>query len=154
LRRYRGNQPVSARPSGPAYRASKYVARHWRALTVAAVAAVIVTGAVANALVQGRRAERHFREVRQLANSFLFAFHDAIARLQGATPARELVLTRAVQYLDVLSREATSDVDLKRELAESYQRVAAAQGLVYEANLGKATDAQANYEKAIALFRD
>ena len=154
LRRYRANQPVSARPSGPAYRASKYVARHWRGLTVAAVAAVIVAGAVANALVQGRRAERHFKEVRQLANSFLFEFHDAIAKLPGATPARELVLARAVQYLDVLSREASNDVDLKRELAQSYQRVAAAQGLVYEANLGKETEAQANYEKAIALFRD
>jgi non-specific serine/threonine protein kinase/serine/threonine-protein kinase len=154
LRRYRANQPVSARPSGPAYRASKYIARHWRGLSVTAVAVVIVTVAVANAVVQGRRAERHFKEVRQLANSFLFEFHDAIARLPGATPARELVLTRAVQYLDALSREATSDVDLKRELAESYQRVAAAQGLVYEANLGKETDAQRNYEKAVALFRD
>ena len=154
LRRFRANQPVTARPSGVAYRASRYVVRHWRGLAVATTAAVIVIGAAANALVQGRRAERHFREVRQLANSFLFEFHDAIAKLPGATPARELVLTRAVQYLDSLSREAANDLDLKRELAESYERVAEAQGLFYEANLGKEAVAQANFEKAIALFRD
>ena len=154
LRRFRSNRPVTARPSGAAYRASKYVARHWRALAVVAVAAVIVVVAIVNALVEGRRADRHFREVRQLANSFLFEFHDAIAKLPGATPARELVLTRAEQYLDGLSREASNDVELKRELAESYERIGEAQGLYYDANLGKSAEAAKNLEKSIALYRD
>ena len=154
LRRYRRHLPVTARPSGLAYRASKFMARHWRGLAAAAAVAIIVSVAIVNALIAGRRADRHFREVRQLANSFLFEFHDAIATLPGATPARELVLTRAVQYLDSLSREAANDIDLKRELAASYERVAEAQGLYYEANLGKNAEAQASFEKSIALLKD
>jgi hypothetical protein len=154
LRRYQRHLPVTARPSGLAYRSSKYVVRHWRGLSVTAAVAIVVVAAVANALVEGRRADRHFREVRQLANSFLFEFHDAIVKLPGATPARELVLTRAVQYLDGLSREAANDIGLKRELAASYERVAEAQGLYYEANLGKNAAAQASFEKSIALLRD
>ncbi|HYM22551.1 MAG TPA: serine/threonine-protein kinase [Vicinamibacterales bacterium] len=154
LRRYRASRPVTARPSGFGYRASKYAARHWRALSVAAASLAVVVVAVGNALIEGRRADRHFREVRQLANSFLFEFHDAIAKLPGATPARELVLKRAVEYLDKLSGEAANDVDLKRELAESYERVGEAQGLYYDANLGKNGEAARNLEKSIALYRD
>jgi non-specific serine/threonine protein kinase/serine/threonine-protein kinase len=114
----------------------------------------IAGGAVANAIVQGRRAERHFREVRQLANSFLFEFHDAIAKLPGATPARELVVKRALQYLDGLAGEASNDVDLKRELAESYQRVGDAQGLYYESNLGRDAESLASFQKARTLFAE
>jgi eukaryotic-like serine/threonine-protein kinase len=152
LRRCRQNRPVSARPSGMTYRASKYARRHWRALAAVATAAIVLTAAVANALAQGRRAERHFREVRQLANSFLFEFHDAVANLAGATPARELVVTRALQYLDGLSTESSSDPELQRELAHSYLRVGDAQGLYYESNLGKIAEARASFEKAASLF--
>jgi non-specific serine/threonine protein kinase/serine/threonine-protein kinase len=154
LRRYRSDRPVSARPSGAAYRARKFAARHWRGLAVSAAALAVVAAALINAIVEGRRADRHFREVRQLANSFLFEFHDAIAKLPGATPARELVLKRAVEYLDKLSAESANDIDLKRELAESYERVGEAQGLYYDANLGKSADAEKNLEKSVALYRD
>ncbi len=154
LRRVVRNEPVIARPAGWTYRAAKYARRHWRGLAVTAAAAAVVVAATANALVQGRRADRHFREVRQLSTSFLFEFHDAIAKLPGATPARELVLKRAVEYLDRLSDEAADDLTLKRELAASYARVGEAQGVYYDANLGKSADAQRNLEKSVALFRD
>ena len=154
LRRYREKRPIVARPTGVAYRASKYAARHWRGLIGAAAIAIVVAVAVTNALIQGRRAERHFREVRQLANSFMFEFHDAIAKLPGATPARELVVARALQYLDGLAAEQTNDPALTRELAESYLRVGDAQGLYYESNLGKIAEARASFEKAARLFGD
>ena len=154
LRRVWQGLPILARPATVVYRARKYASRNWRGLAIAATLAAIVSWAVADALVQGRRAERHFREVRALANSFLFEFHDAIAKLPGSTPARALVLTRALEYLDRLSREAATDVDLKKELAESYLRVGEAQGLYYESNLGKTMEARASFDKAVALFAD
>ncbi len=152
LQRYLDGLPVQARPGGPAYRARKFVARHRRALAIAALVTIALGAAVTNAILQGRRAQRRFDDLRQLAGTFLFEFHDAIANLPGATPARELVTRRAVQYLDSLAREASGDLDLKREVAEGYLRVASAQGLVFESNLGKTDEARRSFEKAASLF--
>jgi len=60
------------------------------------------------------RAERRFNDVHQLANSFLFQFHDAIKDLPGSTPARKLVVEKARQYLDSLAKEAGNDASLQR----------------------------------------
>ena len=49
------------------------------------------------------RAERRFGDVRKLANSFVFEFHDAIEDLPGATPARQLVVKKGLEYLDGLA---------------------------------------------------
>ena len=152
LRRYLQGLPIEARPGGAGYRARKFIGRHRRSLAAAALVFVAITAATANALVQGRRAQRRFDDLRQLAGTFLFEFHDAIAGLPGATPARELVTKRALQYLDGLSREAANDTGLKLEVAEGYLRVGAAQGLYFESNLGKVAEARASFEKARTLF--
>ncbi|HKE21830.1 MAG TPA: serine/threonine-protein kinase [Bryobacteraceae bacterium] len=152
LRRYLDGLPIQARPTSAGYRLHKFVSRHRRPVAVAAALVLAVTVAVTDAVREGRRASRRFQELRQLAGNFLFEFHDAIASLPGATPARELVEKRALQYLDILSREASSDLDLKRELAEGYVRIGAAQGLTHESNLGKSAEARASIDKAIALL--
>ncbi len=154
LRRYLDGRPVNARTAGAAYRARKFILRHSRALAMAAIVLVAIGIAAGDAILQGRRAARRFAELRQLAGSFLFEFHDAIAPLPGSTPARELVVKRGLQYLDSLSREASNDLDLKHELAESYMRIGEAQGLYFESNLGKTADAAASFRKALALFEE
>src|SRR5690606_14761070 len=65
-------------------------------------------------------AERRFDDVRALANSALFDLHDAIRDLPGSTPARQLLVSNALTYLDRLSRDAGDRPDLKRELAAAY----------------------------------
>ena len=152
LRRYLEGRPIEARPGSALYRARKYARRHRRALAIAVLVLLAIGAAVTDAVLQGRRAQRRFNDLRQLAGSFLFEFHDSIANLQGATPARELVVRRALQYLDSLSREAANDPDLKMEVAEGYLRVGSAQGLYFESNLGKLAEARASFEKAIAIF--
>ncbi|MEO8369152.1 MAG: serine/threonine-protein kinase [Candidatus Solibacter sp.] len=152
LRRYLQGLPVEARAGGAGYRVRKFATRHKRALAVAVIVFAAMTAAVTDAVLQGRRAQRRFNDLRQLAGTFLFEFHDAIATLPGATPARELVLQRAVQYLDSLSREAAGDTDLKLEAAEGYLRVGTVQGVTFESNLGKIPEARASFQKAIALF--
>jgi non-specific serine/threonine protein kinase/serine/threonine-protein kinase len=154
LRRFQANQTVMARPASVVYRARKYASRNWKALAVAAVFGTALIAAVTSALIQGRRAESNFQDVRRLANSFLFEFHDSIAKLPGSTPARELVERRAAEYLDILSRQASHDTAVKRELAESYIRLGSVQGNSLDANLGKTKEATASMEKAVALLTE
>src|SRR6185369_771018 len=106
------------------------------------------------------RAERRFADVRRLASSFLFEFHDAIQDLPGSTAARELVVRKALEYLDGLAAEAgdsgdghSGDRGLLAELAQAYQRVGDVQGMPYRASLGHTEDALRSYEKALALRR-
>src|SRR5262249_47155923 len=147
-------RPVRARNAGLFYRASKYASRNWKTLVAAAAGSIILLYAVGYGLIQGRRAQRRFEEERRLANSFLFEVHDAIATLPGSTPARELVATRAMESLDTLSREAGSDVALKREVAESYLRVGNVEAISVESNLGRTKEGLASLEKAVAIFRE
>ncbi len=94
------------------------------------------------------RAERRFREVRQMANGLLFELHDAIAPLEGSTAARALVVGKAIRYLDQLASEAQDDAELQRELAQSYLKLGRVQGSYFEANLGQVGDAHASFAKA------
>jgi len=79
--------------------------------------------------------ERRFRDG-QLANSVLFELYDGIASLAGATEVRKLLVTRALQYLDSLSREAAGDTSLQMELAAAYTRVGDVQATPDSPNLG------------------
>ena len=102
----------------------------------------------AEALAQRARAEQRFAEVRQLATSLLFDFHDAIVQLPGATQARGLVVGKAARYLDSLAAEAAGDLALQGELAAAYERLGDVQGNPASANLGDAQAALVSYRKA------
>ncbi|HMV87472.1 MAG TPA: serine/threonine-protein kinase [Blastocatellia bacterium] len=104
-----------------------------------------------NAETQQERAERRFAQVRKLANSFLFEFHDQIASLPGSTAAREMVVKTALEYLDSLAAEAENDPALLAELAAAYARIGDVQGLPGRANLGQSKAALENYAKAAGL---
>ena len=157
--RHLASQPVLARPDTVAYRARKFVARH-RAGVVLGVAALVLVGvASTSAVVAARRAEREraraekrFAEVRELANAFLFDFHDKIANLAGSTPAREMVVQKALVYLRRLAGEAASDPALLLELVRAYRRVGDVQGMPFEWSLGRSEDALASYAEALALL--
>ena len=157
--------PVLARKDTVRYRSAKFVRRH--TLAVAAAAFVILSffgGAIAivrEARVAERerqvadaqrvRAERRFNDVRRLANSFLFEFHDAIAHLPGSTPARKLVVSKALEYLGGLEAESDNDGSLQQELASAYDRVGDVLGNPASANLGDTAGALNAYHKALAI---
>jgi len=158
LGRWLRNEPVAARRAPPAERALRWARRN-RALArvlAAAFAAVLLSlaGGYAATLRQWRRAEaehreaeRRFDEVRRLAGSLLFEVHDAIARLPGSTRARELIVQRAVEYLDRLSASSVDDA-VRAELVEGYLRLARIQGVQ---GLGDAAAAVESSRKAVAL---
>ena len=154
IRRHLEGRPVVARKDTLGYRTAKFVGRHKAGMLAAVLILIsLVAGAVAT-LHQRAKAERRFNEVRQLANSFLFEFHDAIKDLPGSTPARELVVRRAEQYLDRLAGEAGGDADLQSDLAVAYQKVGDVQGNPYEANLGDSAGALESYKKARAISEE
>ncbi|HKC11838.1 MAG TPA: protein kinase [Vicinamibacteria bacterium] len=160
LRRYLTSLPVIARQDTLRYRATKFVGRHRLGVIASALLTVSLVGGMVATSRQARiaraeraRAEKRFDDLRKLANDFLFEFHDAIANLPGSTPARELVVKRAAQYLDSLAAESTNDVGLKRELAAAFERLGDAQGGAGGANLGDPKGALTSYTKALDIRR-
>ncbi len=158
VRRHLEGRPIKARKDTVSYRAGKFLSRHRVGVGLAAAvtatvfaAAVMTIRSARVAQVQHREAERHFNEVRELANSFLFEFHDAIKDLPGATPARQLVVRRALEYLQKLSAGKTDDPTLRLELAEAYERIARVQGGLFESHLGDTEGALKSLLKALAI---
>ena len=152
VERYLHQQPVRARPQSAAYRIRKFARRNWLPLT----AAGLLTGSILTGFFftnrERLRAEQRFGEVRQLANPFLFDFEGKIHDLPGATPAREMVVATALEYLNRLQKDAKGDSGLMLEIAEAYQKTAALQGSPAGAGLGHFREALATYAKARATL--
>jgi non-specific serine/threonine protein kinase/serine/threonine-protein kinase len=157
LSRHLERRPVRARPDTFWYRTGRLVRRNRlaTALLVALVAWVGVATHQARVARQQRAlAERRFEDVRRLANSLMFEVHDAIRDVSGATKARELVVTRALEYLGSLAREAGQDPGLRLELGLAYKRIGEIQYHVGTgSSLGDSAAALESYSRGAALLR-
>jgi serine/threonine protein kinase len=156
IRRYLAGLPVMARRDTFAYRTSKFVRRNRVAVSIAAVAAVLLLlGAIAIlrearlARAEQAVAEHRLDNVRKLAHTILFDYNDALRELRGATPVREKLVRDALQYLDGLSAEAREDRPLQRELAAAYEKLGEVQGIMF--SIGDTASAIASHRKALRL---
>jgi tetratricopeptide (TPR) repeat protein len=160
IRCYLEGRPVSARAATFGYRAAKFARRN-KALAGAALAAVLaLTLGLGVALWQARAArkereiaERRFDLARRVAASLLYDVHDQIQDLTGSSKARELLLSKSLNYLDALSKEAGSSPLLQRDLANAYMRAAELQGSMGTSNLGQSDLARGSLGKALNLFQ-
>lgn len=159
IRNHLDRRPVIACKGSWNYRTGKFVKRHKAGVAATAAVLLALLGGIGATVRQAQiasreraRAERRFNDVRQLSDSLIFEVHDAIRNLEGATPARKLLLDRAVQYLDSVSKDSEGNTDLQRELALGYQRLAAVQGDPTQSNLGDPKAAEASLRKALTLF--
>ena len=159
LRRYLEGRPVLARPGSLWLRAAKFSRRNKTFVGAAAAVALSLTLGLALALWQARvarqerqAAERRFDLARRVAGSLLYEVNDQIEDLAGSSQARELLLRRSLEYLDALSKEASSNPALQRDLANAYARAAALQGLRGASNLGQPVAARESLRKAIKLL--
>lgn len=159
IERYLEGRPVTARPNTFGYLASRFVRRN----KTAAVAAVLIVFALVAgfavavwqatiARAERDRAERRFQEVRELSTSLLFEIAPKIERLPGSTEARELLVLRALDYLDDLADEGRNDEDLQTELARAYQKVGDLQGNPSKPNLGDFYGAIESYGKSKVII--
>jgi eukaryotic-like serine/threonine-protein kinase len=151
VRRYLSGHPIAARPATFGYRAIKFVRRNTLAVAAGTAILIVTIVAFAATLHQKRIAERRFEQVRTLARSVVFELHDAIATLPGSTPARELLVRRALVYLDNLAAEAEDNAPLLMELAGAYLKIGDVQGLPYQPNIGDTDGALASYRKALTI---
>ncbi len=159
IRRHLEGLPVAATPDSVTYRTRKFVRRHKVGVLATAFVLLAVAGGVAAtvreariASANARRAERRFADVRKLADSFLFEFDDAIEFLPGSTPARALVVKRAMEYLGGLAAEAAGDRALQMEIAAAYKKVGKVQGDPIYPNLGDSGGALDSFCKALAIL--
>lgn len=158
VRRHLEGLPVAASSDTWKYRATKFVQRNRVAVVAAGLVLLTLIGGLAATYYQARiaraeraKAEQRFKDVRQLANSFLFEFYDTIEPLSGSTPARKLVVSRAVEYLDILASEAANDSTLQRELGTAYERLGKIQGNSYFSNLGDTKGAMKSYNRSLEI---
>ncbi len=151
--------PIVARPATFGYRAGKFVRRNRPAVLLASLVLLTLVGGISATGWQAVRAERErklaqkrFEQSRDLANSLVFKYHDAIANLPNSSPVRELLLKDASAYLDNLARDAGGDLTLLREVALARTKLGDIQGRPHGASLGNTAGAIENYEAAAALF--
>jgi serine/threonine protein kinase len=158
IRRHLEGLPVAASPDTLGYRAGKFVQRNRAGALAAAVVVVTLltaTGITTWQAIVARRerdnAQRRFSQVRQLANKVLFEYHDKVVKLSGSVSLRQQMIKDALEYLDNLAIESSSDVGLHREVAAAYQKVGDVQGNPYESNLGDIEGALNSYHKALRI---
>ncbi|MGH8100787.1 MAG: protein kinase domain-containing protein [Chthoniobacterales bacterium] len=165
IQRYLERRPIRARKDTIRYRAARFVQRNRVATSAAALLFMsLLAGIVATtwearrarkeeaiAKEQRVRAERRFNDVRHLAHSVLFDYHDAIKDLPGATRVRERLVKDALVYLDSLASEIEGDPALQRELAAAYDRVGDVRGQAYGASLGDRAGAMDSYLKGLRI---
>ncbi|MDQ6622616.1 MAG: protein kinase [Verrucomicrobiota bacterium] len=153
--RYLEGRPVVARHDTWTYRSAKFVRRHKVAVAAAALVLASLLGGILTTSWEASRAEKaralaqgRFEDVRRLAHSLMFEIHDSVADLPGSTPTRKLIVSRALEYLNNLARDAGDDPSLARELASAYVKVGNVQGNPNNSNLGDTTGALESFEKA------
>jgi non-specific serine/threonine protein kinase/serine/threonine-protein kinase len=158
IRRHLEGLPVTARKDTPGYRAAKFIRRHKVGVGAAALVLLSLVAGLIGTITQARRAqaaqaraERLLKEARGLTSQLLFEFHDSIEKLPGATPARALLVKRALQVYGELARETGNDEGLKEELATAYLKLGDVQGRPGFPNLGDTAGALASYRQALEI---
>ena len=168
IRRHLDGLPVIARKDTFKYRSAKFIKRNKVGVAAAALVLLSLVGGIVATVWQARRAteqarvaaqerdraERRFKDVRQLSNALLTDIAPKIERLQGSTEARQALVFQSLKYLDSLAQEAGGDLLLQGELASAYEKVGDLQGNPKKPNLGDFAGAISSYEKAQRIRRD
>ena len=160
IQAYLDKKPVMARRGTLRYRTNKYIRRNIRASVatalliatlLAGVAGVFWQSRIAN--LQRRKAEARAQDLRQLSNSLLSELDEALKDIPGSTGAQKLLVTRVLEHLDRMAKDAQGDRETELDLIAAYTRLGNVQGNVYDQNLADTAGALASFNKALALAR-
>ncbi len=160
LRFYLDGLPVTARRGTLRYRAGKFVRRNRLSLAAVALLAASLLAGVAGVLWQARvanqerrKAEARSADLRQLSNSLLSELDEAIKQLPGSTGVQKLLVTRVLEHLDRMAKDAQGDRQTQLDLVDAYTRLGNIQGNAYDQNLGDPAGASVSLDKARAIAR-
>jgi serine/threonine protein kinase/tetratricopeptide (TPR) repeat protein len=167
IRRHLHDEPISARPPSVWYQLAKFTRRNKPFVAAGSIATATLVLATCVSIgfalsesnqrrlaeQQHAQADERFNEVRELANTFLFKVDEQLVGVAGATPARETLVTTALEYLDQLADDVGSDPELLSELADAYIRVGDIQGNPRKPNLGDSTAALESYRRSLEIRR-
>jgi non-specific serine/threonine protein kinase/serine/threonine-protein kinase len=124
IRRHLSGYPVMAAAGSRQYRAGKFLRRNKWAVAAGLVASALISSWILSLRAEQARTMRRAAQVRDMATSFLFEFHDAVRDLPGSIGARKRLVERGLRYLDELAKDAPNDHSLQAELADGYLRIA------------------------------
>jgi tetratricopeptide (TPR) repeat protein len=160
IRAYLEGQPVGARQGTVRYLAFKFARRHRFGLLAALVLAATLFAGIVGVLWQAkvaneerRKAEARSADLRQLSNSLLSELDEAIKELPGSTGAQKLLVTRVLEHLDRMAKDAQGDRQTQLDLIDAYTRLGNIQGNAYDQNLGDPAGAFVSLGKALDLAR-
>jgi len=107
----------------------------------------------AAALVESQRqktlAQEQFERGRKLTHKFLFDVESALMEATGATKARKILVTTALEHFEQIGKEAGDRSEVVADLAMAYDRLADLQGYPGAPNLGDLVGAESSYNKSI-----
>jgi tetratricopeptide (TPR) repeat protein len=160
IERYRRHEPVLARRGSAAYRASRYLRRHWLAIGAAAAVLVTLAGGLLATHWQAQEAERQralaqkrFDLSRALVNEVLFDFQDRLADVPGTIQARRRLVDQTRKYLGRISADAQDDPGLLVDLSLAERRLGDIAGNPVSPNIGDTPAAALHYRHAVELVR-
>ena len=148
VRRHLEGMPVLARKDTWWYRSGKFVKRHRVGLAATVVVVAALCATTTTAFLKAHQLSRRVAQDQRLASLFLVDIHDAIARLPGSTPAREVLLSHSLKYLRELAHDASDDVTMHRALALAHERFAELQAGAVSGGLGQSSAAFKTYQRA------
>lgn len=156
IRRHLKGLPVTARQDTWRYRAEKFTRRNPLVVGAISLAFLILIGGILATAYQARKAnierekaERRFNDVRALANSFMFEINEEITK--SPIKARELLVQRAIEYLDKLASESDGNTELESELAAAYEKIGDVQAQLFNPALGKSSEALTSHQKSLEI---
>jgi len=161
IRRYLHDDPIVARPPSAIYQLRKLARRHRgvaAGICIAALALICGSAVAVWQALEARSAqhvaEERFQDLQGFAHSVIIDF-PKIQDAQGDTRAREFLTKTTLKYLDAMARD-TRGLDLKvlEDLGLAYAATGDLLGRPNGPNLGDPNASRANYEKAVAIFRD
>ncbi len=160
IQAYLTGHPVQAQRGSFRYRAGKFIRRNRVSITAACILAITLLAGIAGVLwqwreanLQRRRAEARSADLRELSNSLLTELDTALKDIPGSTGAQKLLITRVLEHLDHMAKDAQGDRQAELDLIGAYTRLGDLQGNSYADNLADSTGALRSFDKALALAK-
>jgi eukaryotic-like serine/threonine-protein kinase len=145
-------RPVLARSPGGLYVFGKLVRRHKTVTAMTATLVALVAIGAAVYVRQARIEQRRFEDARRLINAVVQEIQPKLESIPATLPLRQILIERTMTYLESVSRDAGTNVQLLQELANAYAQLARVQGDVSTSTLGNQSAAGERFQKAESLI--